>query len=123
MYLDFEISLGVTEAAFPGLLRWAEAELNIYTFDRLTYMWETLPAAHKDKVQNALRDLVTMKADYDKNSGRVATEEKVGDYSVKYASGRDERIQRVDPKAIIARHLLHTGLMYKGYSGGEPYGF
>ncbi len=123
MYLDFDTALGLSEAEFAKHLRWAEAELNLFTFDRLSYMWETLPLPVRAKVEDALRDLITMKAEYDANSGRVVTDEKVGDYSVKYASGRDERIQQAQPKAIIARHLLHTGLMYRGYSAGEPYGF
>lgn len=125
MYLDFEESLGIAEKDFQRLLLWAESEIDKLTFDRLTYMWPTLPAPYREKVKAAARELILARDSSEKSAAeKLITEEKVGEYAVKYGFTQpDQNLTPADPKEIIARHLLRTGLMYQGYSRGEPYGF
>ena len=125
MYLDFEESLGLTQKDFQRLLLWAESEIDKLTFDRLTYMWPTLPTSYQERVKAAARELILARDSAEKSAAdKLITEEKVGEYAVKYGFTRpDQRLAPTDPKEIIARHLLRTGLMYQGYIRGEPYGF
>lgn len=124
MYLVYDESLGMEETVFNKYIRWAESELDKYTFDRLNYMWGTLPERSKSKAKAALCELILSKASYEARSeAKEIKSESVGSYSVSYSTPASEKqLTPIDPREIIARYMLHTGLMYKGYLRGEPYG-
>lgn len=121
----------VTSENYPAYYRDAEAELHLATFDRLRYDWQGLKTETIARIQAALAELIKTAASADQlaadqKANPIITDERVGEWSVKYSkpstAGGAEIYGPTTARRIIAKHLLHTGLLYRGdYEGGLPY--
>lgn len=93
----------MTEKEFNKLLSIAKTSIDFYTFNRIDYVTKEIKACTGEIVSYL---------DNNFGSGREISTEKVANYSITYADvSKDKEV-----KNIIRRHLLHTGLMYRGAS-------
>ena len=114
MYLDYETyktktNTWIDEMAFNDTLKKAESIIDLHTFNRLRDHWDNLDDYFQGPVQDALVELVN-KLDADNNSKTIQSES-VGSWSVSYDTSSNSA---KSDKEIITRHLVHTGLLYRG---------
>ncbi|MBW8383961.1 MAG: hypothetical protein K0M69_15760 [Youngiibacter sp.] len=96
-------SLIPTEVEFDRMALRAEATIDYLTFDRIETATDAIKSCECELAEAEYRSLAT--------GGKEVASEKVGTYSVTYATQTSERARQ---KAIVTRWLGHTGLMYRG---------
>lgn len=115
MYLTYAeyqalTSTPVPETIFGEYLKKAETTIDLYTFNRVRNHWDILDPYVKELVSQALVELInTMDS---AEQGKLVKSESVGSWSVSYETAQNNAMK--SDKEIITRHLIHTGLMYRG---------
>lgn len=115
-YADYIGSLPES-ATFNRLLIRAESELDLQTFGRVARSWETLPLTVQTKVKNAISEMISEMESEPLSDKRVKSES-VGSHSVTYEYTADNEAG-IEYSDVIKRHLLHTGLLYRGILYGN----
>lgn len=109
-YSDYAVAYNenIDEKEFNRLSGIAKSSVDFYTFNRIDYVTKEVKACMGELIhflENSFQD------------GKEITTEKVANYSVTYANvSKDKEV-----RDIIKRHLLHTGLMYRGASYDRQY--
>lgn len=88
----------------------AEAEADYVTFGRITHNWDKLDAQTITRIKSAVAELIYEMSKEPQESDRVVKTESVGSHSVTYETESPTRTYR----DVLTRHLIHTGLMYRG---------
>lgn len=99
----------VAPEQFSNLENIASATVDFYTFNRITEV--------DDKIRFAVCELVDYLYGLAQTGGKEVASEKVSTHSITYATNTQEGIDPVKKKQrdIVAKYLLHTGLMYRGH--------
>ena len=112
MYVDYNFYQNTYQGKLPidiftKLEIKASGIVDHYTFNRIEEA--------DDKVKFAVSELTDYLAELEATGGKEIASEAVGTHSVTYvntAVGRDP--VKLMQKAIVAKYLAHTGLMYRG---------
>lgn len=102
-------------AVFQRLLIRAESEIDLRTFGRVARNWSTLPLEVQTRVKNAVAEMIYTMETEPAEERRVKSES-VGSHSVTYEYNEKESDIYSD---VIKRHLLTTGLLYRGILYGN----
>ena len=117
--IEFEEKTGkvLDQKEFDMLLTEAETEIENYSFGRVGRRWDLMPALVKEKVKNAAVDLILEELkSREEELGRVVESESVGPHTVKYKYYGHAAEK---PENIIKKHLMSTGLLYRGLLYGD----
>lgn len=102
---------------FNRLLIRAESEIDLWTFGRVARNWLTMPLEVQTRVKNAVAEMIHTMETEPADERRVKSES-VGSHSVTYEYAKTEETADIYG-AIIKRHLMTTGLLYRGVLYGH----
>lgn len=104
---------------FNQLLIRAESEIDLRTFGRVSRHWSKLPLEVQTRVKNAIAEMIYTMETEPAEDRRVKSES-VGSHSVTYEYNEKENEKESDVYSeVIKRHLLTTGLLYRGVLYGN----